>query len=161
MCCCHFLSLQLSFLNSASAGLVTLLWSPATVSRLVGLDGVGVGVAVGVGEAEPDGVGVADEVGFGVDEAFGEVEGVGEDDASAIGSAPAACPLPPDLLGDDLGDADPVGAGLGDPVGSGDGIGVGTVVGAAAGNPAPAFTPCWTQIVGFSVVHSSTCRNLS
>jgi len=64
---------------------------------------------------------------------------------------------------DALVELDPVGVGLGDPVGIGEGseLGIGVGVGAAAGRPGPAFTPFWKQIVELSVVHSSTCLNLS
>src|SRR6185437_6793408 len=150
----HLVSLQLSFLNKASAAGLTLLWSPVTMSGLEGVaPGVGVGEAdpLGVGEAEPEGVGVADDVGFGVEEDFGEVDGDGEDDALASGLAPAACPFPPDLLADglgvdfgaceDFGELDPVGRGAGEPVGNGDGSGVGTVDGAEGGSPLLALTP--------------------
>ena len=148
---------QSSFLNKARALAETRLSSPATYSVFAdGADTDGVGVGDALGDADGEDVAFDDGVDFGE----ADDDGLGEDEASGLITAlvtpvscraPAAWPLPPDLLGFGLelddGLDDGVDFGFGFELDDGDGVGV--VVGrgvvgpvgeleAAAGNPEPA-----------------------
>lgn len=163
----------------------TKLSEPATY--MVFADGAD---TVGVGVGDPLVLGDGDA--FGDDVAFDEAEddGFGEAEDEAFGlatapvalvswRAPAAWPVPPDLLALGLGLDDAFDVDLGDEEALGDdfaldgedGVGVGVgrgagvvgVLAAAAGKPVPAgLSPGWhAALVGSAVVHNSTCLNRS
>jgi len=140
----------------------------------------GDGEGLGLGDTDRDG----DGEGLGLRDAAADFDGEGDEEpetsrparawpASDNGTAPTACPCPPDAVpladGDVAGDAGRLGNG--DGLGGGDGMGVGRAgrLGAGDGSPAWARGPCGEvehcgpggtdAEPGNSVVQSSTWRN--